>query len=124
VIKLKFKKMNKDITWKIGELAAKEYLESKNYEIIEQNYRTKYAEIDLVAKKDNVLIFVEVRTKRSRAFVAPEESINYKKLKKLYWNARAYVAFKEWRGAYRIDAVCVILNLDNTIAELEHYEGI
>ena len=116
--------MNKESTWKIGERAAKIYLESKNYKIMEQNYRTKYAEIDLVAKKDNILIFIEVRTKRSRAFVAPEESINYKKLKKIYWNANAYVAFKKWGGAYRIDAVCVVLNPDDTISELEHYEGI
>jgi len=116
--------MNKDIIWKIGEDAAKNYLESKNYKIIEKNYRTKYAEIDLVARKDNILIFVEVRTKRSRAFVAPEESINYKKLKKLYWNANAYVAFKKWKGAYRIDAICIVLNPDNTVAELEHFEGI
>ena len=115
---------NKDITWKIGEEAAKNYLEDKNYEIIERNYRTKYAEIDLVAKKDNVLIFVEVRTKRSRTFVTPEESINYRKLKKLYWNANSYAALKKWRGAYRIDAICIVLNPDNTIAELEHYEGI
>ncbi|MBU1255630.1 YraN family protein, partial [Patescibacteria group bacterium] len=80
----------KDTVWKIGEAAAKEYLENNGYQIIEQNYQTKYSEIDLIVKKlvppggDNVLIFVEVRTKRSSTFVSPEESINQKKLKKLY----------------------------------------
>ncbi|MBU2472556.1 YraN family protein, partial [Patescibacteria group bacterium] len=38
----------KDTVWKIGEAAAKEYLENNGYQIIEQNYQTKYSEIDLI----------------------------------------------------------------------------
>ena len=115
---------NKDTVWKIGEAAAKEYLENKGYKIIEQNYQTKYAEIDLIVKSENVIIFVEVRTKRSGAFVSPEESINQKKLKKLYWNAENYVGIKKYKGQSRIDAICIILNSDNTIDKLEHYKNI
>jgi len=115
---------NKDIIWKIGEKAAKKYLEDKGYEIIEQNYHTKYSEIDLVVKKNDILIFVEVRTKRSSAFVSPEESINQKKLKKLYWNAENYAAMKKYKGQYRIDAICIVLNSDNSVEKLEHYENI
>jgi len=114
----------KNTVWKIGELAAKEYLENNGYQIIEQNYQTKYSEIDLIVKRDNVLIFVEVRTKRSSAFVSPEESINKKKLKKLYWNAENYVGIKKYKGQYRIDAICIVLNTDNTINKFEHYENI
>lgn len=115
---------NKDKVWKIGEEAARRYLKSKGYKIIEQNYRTKYSEIDLVAKKDNTLVFVEVRTKKSEHFGSPEESINQKKLKKLYQNASAYIALKKWAGLSRIDAICIVLNPDNTIDRIEHYEGI
>ena len=115
---------NKSKIWKIGEAAAKQYLENKGYKIIKQNYRTKYSEIDLIAKKDDILIFIEVRTKRSGVFVTPEESINQKKLKKLYWNAEAYVAINKYKKQYRIDAVCIILNPDNTINKLEHHENI
>jgi len=115
---------NKDQIWKIGEEMAKEYLEDKGYQIIEQNYRTKYSEIDIVVKKDNILIFVEVRTKKSGDFVSPEESINQKKLKKLYWNAEAYVSAKKWQGQYRVDAVCIILDHNNMIESIEHYENI
>ncbi|MFH1461064.1 MAG: YraN family protein [Patescibacteria group bacterium] len=114
----------KDQTWKIGEGAAKEYLENKGYEIIERNYRTRYLEIDLVAQKDNVLALVEVRTKTSGDFVTPEESITPKKLKKLYWNAEAYVSAKKWKGDYRVDAICIELGLDDKIKRLEHYQGI
>jgi len=121
---------NKDIIWKIGEEVAKKYLENKGYEIIDQNYSTKYSEIDLIVRKlappggDNVLIFVEVRTKRSSAFVSPEESIDYKKLKKLYWNAEAYMANKKYKGQSRVDAICIILDFNNNVEKLEHYEGI
>ena len=64
---------NKDIIWKIGEEAARKYLEDKGYRIIEQNYHTRYSEIDLIVERNNVLIFVEVRTKKNRDFVSPEE---------------------------------------------------
>jgi len=121
---------NKDLIWKIGEDAARKYLEDKGYEIIDQNYSTKYSEIDLIVKKlappggDNILIFVEVRTKRSSNFVSPEESINQKKLKKLYWNAEAYLVNKRHNGQSRVDAICIILDVNNNVEKLEHYKGI
>jgi Holliday junction resolvase-like predicted endonuclease len=65
-----------------------------------------------------------VRTKSSGVFVTPEESIDRKKLKKLYWNADAYASIKKWKGQYRIDAICLVLNQDNTVGKLEHYENI
>ena len=65
-------------TGKIGEDIAKKYLEEKGYKIIEQNCRTRYGEIDLVAKDGRDLIFVEVRTKRGENFGTPEESLNKK----------------------------------------------
>lgn len=115
---------SKDNVWKIGEAIAQQYLEKQGYRVIEQNYKTRYSEIDLVVKKNDILILVEVRTKRSRDFVTPEESINQKKLKKLYFNAEAYVSAKRYKGPYRVDAVCIVLNPDDTVNKIEHYEGI
>jgi Holliday junction resolvase-like predicted endonuclease len=57
-------------------------------------------------------------------FGAPEESLNKKKLRKLWLNARGYINFKKWQGPYRIDAVCIVLNPDNTINRLNHYPNI
>lgn len=111
-------------TGKVGEEIAREYLKKKGYGIIEQNYKTKYAEIDLVAKKGNELIFVEVRTKKGDNFGTPEETIDKRKMRKLWGNARAYVARKRWQGPYRVDAVCIILRYDNTMERLNHYENI
>ncbi|MDO8486518.1 MAG: YraN family protein [Candidatus Staskawiczbacteria bacterium] len=109
---------------KIGEEIAKRFLEKQGYKIIEQNYKTKYAEIDLVARNKENLIFVEVRTKVGDKFGTPEETINKKKIKKLWGNAMAYSAFKRWKGPLRIDAVCIILKPDYNVERLNHYENI
>ncbi len=111
-------------TGKAGEEIARKYLEGKGYKIIKQNYRTKYAEIDLVAKKGNELVFIEVRTKKGENFGTPEETINGKKLKKLWGNAKAYAAWKKWQGPYHVDAVCIVLGYNNTIELLNHHENI
>lgn len=111
-------------TGKVGEKMAEEYLKKQGCKIIERNFKTKYAEIDLVAKKGGELVFVEVKTRRGEMFGAPEESLNKKKLRKLWLNARGYINWTEWRGPYRIDAVCIVINPDNTINRLAHYKNI
>ncbi len=109
---------------KIGEGIARKFLEEKGYKIIEQNYRTKYSEIDLVALKDKKLIFVEVRTKIGENFGTPEETIIGNKAKKVWQNASVYIAFKKWDGPARIDAICIVLKPDYNIERLSHYENI
>lgn len=109
---------------KVGEEIARKFLEKQGYKIIEQNYRTKYAEIDLVTEKKRELVFVEVRTKVGENFGTPEETINKTKMRKLFQNATAYAAFKKWNGLFRIDAVCIVLKPDYSVERLNHYENI
>src|SRR3989344_9298914 len=109
---------------KIGEEIAKKFLEKQGYKIIEQNYKTKYAEIDLIVKKKKDLVFVEVRTKVGDNFGTPEETINKTKMKKLQGNSMAYTATKKWDGFFRIDAVCIVLKPDYSVERLNHYENI
>jgi len=111
-------------TARVGEKIAKKYLENKGYKIIEQNAKTKFFEIDIVAFLKKCLVIVEVRTKKGENFGSPEESLNKKKLKKLLFGAQLYVARKKWKGDYRIDAVCLVLKTDNTLKRIEHYENI
>lgn len=108
----------------IGEQLAKEYLEKENFKILEQNYRTRFAEIDLIAEKNNVLVFVEVRTKVGENFGSPEDTINKNKLRKVLWNAKSYTGLKNWQGAARIDAICIVLNRDMSVSRLTHHENI
>ena len=109
---------------KIGEEIAKKFLVKQRYKIIEQNYKTKYAEIDLIAIKQKDLVFIEVRTKVGDNFGTPEETINKNKMRKLQRNAMAYIAMKKWNGYFRIDAICIVLKPDFSVERLNHYESI
>ena len=100
---------------KIGEDLAREYLEKNGYKILEQNYKTKYAEIDLIVEKSmgffkkSQLVFIEVRTKVGEQWGTPEDTINKAKLWKVLQNAKSYTAFAKWQGSCRIDAICIVL---------------
>lgn len=109
---------------KHGEEIARKYLEGKGYRILEQNYRTKRAEIDMIARGRGILVFVEVRTKHHEQFGSPEETLNYKKRMKVLRNAAAYVSRVRHQGPYRIDAVCVVLNQQQKVERIAHYENI
>ncbi|KAB3537226.1 YraN family protein [Alkaliphilus pronyensis] len=63
----------------IGEAVAKKFLLDKGYKILFQNYRTKFGEIDIVATIDNIVAFIEVKTRKTIAYGMPREAINYKK---------------------------------------------
>lgn len=111
-------------TGQLGEKLARKLLEKKGYKIVEQNYKTRYAEIDLIGIKKGVLVFVEVRTKRDEEFGAPEETINYFKRQKVLWNAQSYMAYKNWNGPCRIDAICIVLGDSDKPRRIDHYENI
>ncbi|MCP4650741.1 MAG: YraN family protein [PVC group bacterium] len=111
-------------TGRHGEMLARKYLEDKGYTIIDQNFRNKYAEIDLIVSKDDMLVFVEVRTKTGEQFGTPEESIDRRKINKLKKNAKAYVWYKKYSQMYRIDAICIVLDECGEIMRISHYECI
>ena len=107
-----------------GEQTAKIYLQNKGYRIIEENYRTKYAEIDLIAGDKGILVFVEVRTRKDERFGSPEDSINRDKMRKLTRNAEAYAVRKRYTKKYRIDVICIVLNGEEETRRIDHYENI
>jgi len=117
-------KNNKSETGTIGESIAKRFLEKKGYKIIEQNFRTKYSEMDLIVNKKDVLVFIEVRTKTNDHFGSPEQTINKNKINRLIRSAQAYIAYKKYQGSFQIDAICIILNPDGSPQLINHYESI
>ena len=66
---------------KKGEALAEKYLDDKGFRIIQRNYRCKIGEIDLICEKDKVLVFCEVKSRRSIAFGIPAEAIDSKKIR-------------------------------------------
>ena len=111
-------------TGKIGEEIAKNYLIKKGYKIIEQNYKTKYGEIDLICEKDREIIIVEVRAKKGNNFGTPEDSLDKRKINKIFFNAKTYISFEKEQKPYKVDAICIILKNNNEIESLNHYQNI
>ena len=79
-------------TGKMGEDAAKEYLENMGYRIIQANYRDKQGEADIIAYDGEVLVFVEVKTRRSTRCGTPGEAVNREKQRRLTRIALSYIA--------------------------------
>ncbi len=74
-----------------GENFAEEYYRKKGYEIKERNYHSRYGEIDLIAMKDNTVIFVEVKTRNENSLGRPAEAVSKSKQKKLILTAFQYM---------------------------------
>jgi putative endonuclease len=95
----------------LGERLAAEFLRGRGYHIIETNYRCPEGEIDIVARYGDSLVFVEVRTKQSRRFGTPEESITSVKKEKMRLVAARYrEAHDDLPEQWRIDVVVVELD--------------
>lgn len=92
---------------KQGEALAAEFLETKGFEIIARNYRHKHYEIDLIVKKNNWLIFVEVKMRSSDAYGYPEDFVDYKKAKNIINGAEEYTYQQNWNGNIRFDIVSI-----------------
>ena len=91
-----------------GETKAAEYLEISGYTVVERNARTSYGEIDIVARKGPLTVFVEVKTRRNRTFGYPEESVTTSKQARMLHSAQAYLmAHPELDGAWQIDVVSI-----------------
>ncbi|MDA3814855.1 MAG: YraN family protein [Patescibacteria group bacterium] len=116
--------LNKQYIGKKGEDTACEYLQENGFQILERNYKKKYVEMDIIVSKDDELIFVEVRTKTGEKFGDPEESIKKDKLRRLKRGALGYAQRKNYKGQYRIDLICIVLNSEGEVERIAHYEDI
>ncbi|MBB6217792.1 putative endonuclease [Anaerosolibacter carboniphilus] len=108
-----------------GENAAIRYLVNQGYVVIERNYRSRYGEIDIIAKDNNMIVFVEVKTRSNLAYGRPAEAIDYRKTRHLRYTAQQYI---QWKGLYdcgcRFDAIEVVIGSLNTRSKINHIRNI
>ncbi len=108
------------VVGELGEKLALKFLQSKGYRILEMNLRTPFGEIDAIAKKRGVIIFIEIKTRSTSSLGPPYLSVTRAKQMRLIKNALCYL---KWHGLvdsdWRIDVVSV--KLDYTY-NLEHIE--
>lgn len=113
-------KVNNKAVGDFGERLAKEYLEKKNYNILETNFRTRLGEIDIIAKKDYVIIFVEVKARKNLKYGMPYEAVNHRKMQKIIKVAKNYIAYKsQGDNQYRFDIIEVFLSENDKINHIE-----
>ena len=95
-------------TGKLGEDIAVDYLKNEGYRIIERNYRCVFGEIDIVATDRNVIVFVEVRSRKSAKYGSPQESVGLNKKMKVSKIALNYLKEKQFQDCRaRFDVVAV-----------------
>ena len=110
-----------------GEATAENYLVNKGYTIVDRNYRTSIGELDLIARKNGILIFIEVKTRNATHadHFLPEQSVTrskqskLKKLSEIYINNHEYKDNQEWQ----IDIISVILNKSTQKVKINHIQN-
>ncbi|WP_235296649.1 YraN family protein [Portibacter marinus] len=104
---------------KKGEQIAVDYLIADNYEVLEVNYRFSRAEVDIIARKDGLLIFVEVKTRSSLKHGCPESGVNHKKVKLLMDTAYHYMEKINHDWEIRFDVIALLFP-KNRLPFLKH----
>ncbi len=117
-------KTKRQETGRRGEELARAFLKKRGFSIVETNYRCPEGEIDIICRDGDCLVFAEVRTKTSREFGSPEESITQGKKKRMlaaayhYW--QAHNNSPEW---WRIDLVAIELDKEGKVSRIELIEN-
>jgi putative endonuclease len=116
--------MSRRDTGILGEKLACEFLGRNGYQVIETNYRCPGGEVDIVARQQETLVFIEVRTKTSREFGGPEESITPVKMERLRTVAAHYGQHHEnLPEGRRIDVVAIQMNRNGRATHIELIEN-
>jgi putative endonuclease len=102
----------------LGEKLALQYCLENGYELIDKNWTVGHKEIDLILRKDDVYIFVEVKTRTNLKMGMPENAISHAKIKNITEASQTFLIDKQYKDV-RFDVISIILKKD-TKPELLH----
>ena len=105
----------------LGENIAANYLIQNGYEILKRNWRYSYSEIDIIAQKDAMIIFLEVKTRQADSFTGDVPLVTRKQEYALWRGAEAYMMENEYAGEVRFDTIFILLQHDGSLS-IEHLE--
>jgi putative endonuclease len=122
-------KLKNNETGSKGELLTAQYLKNLDYSVIGMNYRKQWGEIDVIAKKDEQIHFIEVKTVSYetkhdleaavlRGTYRPEENVHKYKLKKLARAIETWLIEYNWQGDWQIDVAAVRIVSRETFASI------
>ncbi len=105
-----------------GEEIACRFLAEKGSDIIDRNWRCGYCEIDIIARRENTIVFCEVKTARSRRFGSAIEWVTPRKTRRIAMTALDYIAYHRIQGcAFRFDVIG--LDVNEGSIEITHLEN-
>ncbi|HEU5381051.1 MAG TPA: YraN family protein [Ktedonobacteraceae bacterium] len=108
---------------RLGERLAAGILQERGYRILEQNFRCRFGEIDLIAEENGDLVFIEVKTRRGTICGLPEEAITNRKARKLQEVAICYLDAHHLPDcSWRIDVVAVQFSSGGRLEEIRVYQ--
>ena len=118
-----------------GEKIAENYLKKKGYQILDKNYSSKFVsgpqrgEIDIVAKKSDVISFVEVKALEDSGeplAISPEEKFNLQKKRKIIKMAEGWLIEKKipFDSKWQIDVISIKINLGDKKAKILYFENV
>ena len=112
---------------KLGEIYAAKYLAENGYNILETNYKTSFAEIDIIAKdKSGTLCFIEVKTRKNKNYGYGSDFIFKSKIEKMILGAKSYIAKNNFSGDIRFDIIEVygyVLGSGFAVDEINHIKN-
>ncbi len=114
--------MNKLIVGAKGEYAACVYLKKNGYKILKRNYKKSFGEIDIIAKKNEDISFVEVKTRKNEDFGRPCQAVNESKKSKIRKTAMAYIVENALDENYSFDVI-EVFHSGGEIIKLEHIKN-
>ena len=108
-----------------GEQLAEKYLRKQKYKILDRNFRTRFGEIDLVARDRGQLVFVEVKTKGSHEFGLPEEEFTFYKKRKMRRAIQSWFWEKKIENDnWRVDLIALDYTDSPDTPEIRHHRAV
>ncbi|MBO7128799.1 MAG: YraN family protein [Prevotella sp.] len=108
---------------KWGEDLAAAYLAKKGYEILERDWKSGHHDLDIIARDEDTLVIIEVKTRRNRLFGDPEEAIDYKKRMSLQSAINHYVKSHRTGRDIRFDIISIVGTIGST-PEIDHIKDV
>ena len=106
---------------KWGEDVAADYLQRHGFSITERNWKVGRLEVDIIATSPNIVLFVEVKTRRTDNFGSPHEAVDWRKQKNLLAAMHQYMAINHIESPMRYDIISIVGSAESY--ELEHIEN-
>lgn len=105
-----------------GEAIALQHLLEKGCELVLRNFSTRFGEIDLIMRDKDIMVFVEVKTKKGLGWGSPEEMFTRNKMERVKRMATVYLKGREEKC--RIDMVAVVLDQSDEPISVKHYRNV